>query len=135
VQACVSDGLRAYQQGPNACNISDVVAQVDYLVNKIGIDHVGIGSDFDGISFGLFSYFLFLTGLPIFSIIGITILVKGLEDVSKYPYFFSALIEKGYKDEDINKVFYFYLLLFAAYSHAERFYQAILSELCKKLKR
>eukprot|EP00026_Physarum_polycephalum_P007696 Phypoly_transcript_07761.p1 GENE.Phypoly_transcript_07761~~Phypoly_transcript_07761.p1 ORF type:complete len:437 (+),score=71.11 Phypoly_transcript_07761:219-1529(+) len=82
VEACVTDGLLAYQKSENACNISDVVAQIDYIVSKAGIDHVGIGSDFDGI----------------------TVLVKGLQDVSTYPFLFSALIEKGYKDEDINKI-------------------------------
>jgi microsomal dipeptidase-like Zn-dependent dipeptidase len=32
------------------------------------------------------------------------VLPKGLEDVSKYPFLISALIERGYKDKDINKV-------------------------------
>ena len=33
---------------PPAVNVSDFIDHIDYLVNKIGIDHVGISSDFDG---------------------------------------------------------------------------------------
>ena len=102
---CVDDGLSAYQQSANACNISDVVAQIDYIVKRIGIDHVGIGGDFDG---------KFIKNKKeekkkrkrksIDYDIGISLMVQGLEDVSKYPFLFSALVEKGYKDGDINKV-------------------------------
>ena len=48
-----------------------------------GIDHVGIGSDFDGI--------------------GCT--PDGLDDVSKFPSLTRALLEKGYKAEDIKKIY------------------------------
>jgi len=80
--ACVSAGLAAYQMTAEACNTSDVVAHIDYIVQRIGIDYVGIGSDYDGVS----------------------ILPVGLEDVSKYPNLISELIMMGYKDEDINKI-------------------------------
>jgi membrane dipeptidase len=52
-------------------------------VKTAGIDHVGIGSDYDGIS-----------GPP-----------KGLEDVSKLPALKAALKKKGYTDEDLKKIF------------------------------
>ena len=47
-----------------------------------GIDHIGIGSDFDGI-----------TRVP-----------EGLEDVSKYPALFAELIRRGYSDADLKKI-------------------------------
>jgi membrane dipeptidase len=47
-----------------------------------GIDHVGIGSDFDGVS-----------SLP-----------RGLEDVSKMPALTAALLKRGYKEADIRKI-------------------------------
>jgi membrane dipeptidase len=65
-----------------AATIDDVVAHIDHAVKVAGIDHVGIGSDFDGIS-----------GPP-----------KGLEDISKMPYLVAALLRKGYSDEDVKKI-------------------------------
>jgi len=62
--------------------IDDAVAHIDHAVKIAGIDHVGIGSDFDGI-----------TGPP-----------KGLEDISKMTHLVAALLKKGYKDEDIKKI-------------------------------
>jgi membrane dipeptidase len=47
-----------------------------------GVDHVGIGSDFDGIS-----------QTPV-----------GLEDVSKYPALTAELLRRGYGDEDVKKI-------------------------------
>jgi membrane dipeptidase len=66
-----------------AATIDDVVAHIDHAVKTAGIDHVGIGSDYDGIS-----------GPP-----------KGLEDVSKLPALKAALKKKGYTDEDLKKIF------------------------------
>lgn len=59
-----------------------VLKHIDYLVSKVGIDHVAIGSDFDGI-----------TSPP-----------QGLEDVSKFPMLTKALLEKGYSKEDVAKI-------------------------------
>jgi membrane dipeptidase len=66
-----------------AATIDDVVEQIDHAVKVAGVDHVGIGSDFDGID-----------GPP-----------KGLEDVSKVSALKAALKKKGYSDEDIKKIF------------------------------
>jgi membrane dipeptidase len=66
-----------------AATIDDVVAHIDHAVKVAGIDHVGIGSDYDGIS-----------GPP-----------KGLEDVSKLGALKAALKKKGYTDEDLKKIF------------------------------
>ena len=66
-----------------AATIDDVVAHIDHAVKIAGIDHVGIGSDFDGI-----------TGPP-----------NGLEDVSKMPSLIAALLKHGFTDRDIKKIF------------------------------
>jgi len=70
---------------PKAVNatIDDAVDHIDHAVKIAGVDHVGIGSDFDGIS-----------GPP-----------KGLEDISKMPALKAALRKKGYSEEDIRKIF------------------------------
>ncbi len=62
--------------------IEDVVAHIDHVVKIAGIDHVGIGSDFDGI-----------TGPP-----------QGLEDISKMPALVAALLKHGYSEQDIKKI-------------------------------
>ena len=66
-----------------AATVDDVVQHIDHAVKMAGIDHVGIGSDYDGIS-----------GPP-----------RGLEDVSKLPALKAALKKKGYTDEDLKKIF------------------------------
>ena len=67
---------------PAAATIDDVVAHIDHAVKVAGIDHVGIGSDFDGID-----------SVP-----------RGLEDISKMPSLAAALKRKGYPDADIQKI-------------------------------
>jgi membrane dipeptidase len=62
--------------------LKQVADQIDHLVKVAGIDHVGLGSDFDGI-----------TSTPI-----------GLEDVSTYPRLTDELIRRGYSDDDIKKI-------------------------------
>jgi membrane dipeptidase len=62
--------------------IHDVVDHVEHIVQVAGIDHVGIGGDYDG-----------TTGLP-----------EGLEDVSKYPHLFAELIRRGWSDADLKKL-------------------------------
>ncbi|HLK69213.1 MAG TPA: dipeptidase [Bryobacteraceae bacterium] len=68
---------------PTSATIDDAVAHIDHAVKIAGIDHVGIGSDFDGIS-----------SPP-----------KGLEDISKMPALKAALRKKGYGEQDIVKIF------------------------------
>jgi membrane dipeptidase len=68
---------------PTSATIDDAVAHIDHAVKVAGIEHVGIGSDFDGIS-----------SPP-----------KGLEDVSKMTALRAALRKKGYSDEDLAKIF------------------------------
>jgi len=62
--------------------IYDVVDHIDHIVKIAGIDHVGIGSDFDGVS-----------KLPL-----------GLEDVSTYPRITQLLLDREYSKRDIDKI-------------------------------
>jgi membrane dipeptidase len=62
--------------------VRHVVDHIDHIVQLAGIDHVGLGSDFDGI-----------TAVP-----------EGLDDVSKYPAISEELSRRGYTEEEILKV-------------------------------
>jgi len=64
-------------------DVSDVAANIDHVVKLVGIDHVGLGSDFDGVG----------DNLP-----------NGLKDVSSYPNLIYELIKRGYTEEDIRKI-------------------------------
>ena len=66
-------------------DVEEVANHIDHVVKLAGIDHVGLGSDFDGVG----------DTLPI-----------GLKDVSQYPNLIAALLKRGYSDEDIAKVCY-----------------------------
>ena len=59
-----------------------VIEHIAYVINLVGVDYVGIGSDFDGIY------------QP----------PKQLDDVTTYHLITEALIEKGYSENDINKI-------------------------------
>ena len=63
--------------------LKDVVDHIEHVVALAGVDHVGFGSDFDGVG----------DSLPI-----------GLEDVSKYPELIRALLEKGHTEDEIEKM-------------------------------
>lgn len=69
---------------PIFADISDVVAHIDHVVQLVGVDHVGIGSDYDGVG----------DSLP-----------TGLKDVSSYPNLIRELLVKGYSEEDVRKIF------------------------------
>ena len=64
-------------------DVTDVADHIDRVVELAGIDHVGIGSDFDGVG----------DSLP-----------AGLKDVSQYPNLIAVLLERGYSEEDIAKI-------------------------------
>lgn len=63
-------------------NLSIIADHIDYIKNVSGVDHVGIGSDYDGVP-----------RLP-----------EGLEDVSKFPYLFEELLKRGWEEEDLKKL-------------------------------
>ncbi|MBA3948984.1 MAG: membrane dipeptidase [Acidobacteria bacterium] len=65
-----------------AATLSQVADHIDHIRKVAGIDHVGIGGDFDGI-----------TSVP-----------QGLEDVATYPALTAELLRRGYTDEDVKKV-------------------------------
>jgi membrane dipeptidase len=72
-----------YEQHPKVeTTVSDVADHVLHVVELAGIDHVGIGSDFDGISSG----------------------PTGLEDVSSYPNLIEELLRRGLSEDDIRKI-------------------------------
>ncbi|MDC8832619.1 dipeptidase [Alteromonas gilva] len=63
--------------------LADVLDHIDHVVGLIGIDHVGIGSDYDGVG----------DSLPI-----------GLKDVSSYPSLVQGLLDRGYDEASIAKL-------------------------------
>ena len=65
--------------------IEHVVDHFDHVVKLAGIDHVAIGSDYDGLG----------NTLP-----------TGLKDVSTYPNLIYHLLKRGYSEEDIEKICY-----------------------------
>jgi membrane dipeptidase len=67
---------------PRRAALSQVADHIEYIRGLIGIDHVGIGSDFDG-----------TRGLP-----------EGLEDVSKFPDLLVELLRRGWSDQDLRQL-------------------------------
>jgi len=80
----VQDGLTAWDRqnpAPKA-TLSQVADHIDHIRGVAGIDHIGLGSDFDGIS-----------TVP-----------QGLEDVSTFIDLTRELLARGYSDDDIRKI-------------------------------
>jgi len=82
--ARIAAGLAAWRQANPApsATLADAADHIDHIRKAAGIDHVGLGGDFDGI-----------TTVP-----------KGLEDVSTYPALTAELLRRGYSEEDVKKV-------------------------------
>jgi membrane dipeptidase len=78
---------RAIQQRYRAqlpkVGIEAVLRHIDHAAKIAGVDHVGFGSDFDGVS---------------------GMVPEGMEDVSRYPALVKGLIQMGYSDEDVRKI-------------------------------
>ncbi|MFD2202339.1 dipeptidase [Shivajiella indica] len=66
-------------------HVSKVVDHIDHVVKLVGIDYVGLGSDFDGVG----------DSLP-----------EGLKDASMYPNIIAELLKRGYSKEEIEKICY-----------------------------
>ncbi len=64
-------------------SLDDVLDHFDHVVKLVGVDHVGIGSDYDGVG----------DSLPV-----------GLKDVSAYPNLVAGLLKRGYSEEDVRKI-------------------------------
>ena len=77
-----SDDYRANQPYPYA-TMAQVVDHFDHVIKLAGVDHVGIGSDYDGVG----------DSLPV-----------GLKDVSQYPNLVAEFLNRGYSESDIAKI-------------------------------
>ncbi len=64
-------------------DVEDVADHIDHVKKLVGVDHVGFGSDFDGVG----------DSLP-----------AGLKDASNYPNLIEALLKRGYSDDDTKKI-------------------------------
>jgi membrane dipeptidase len=64
-------------------DVSDVADHIEHVIELVGIDHVGLGSDFDGAG----------PSMP-----------TGLRDVSGFPNLVGELLDRGYSEDDIEKV-------------------------------
>jgi membrane dipeptidase len=62
--------------------LEQVADHIDHIRDQVGVDHIGIGGDYDGVS-----------SLP-----------AGLEDVSTYPDLFAELLKRGYSEEELRKI-------------------------------
>jgi len=73
-----------YAEEANAMRppLSLLIDHIDYIVKLVGVDYVGLGSDFDGVN----------------------LLPQQLDDVTSYPLITKALVERGYNKKDIRKI-------------------------------
>ncbi|MEO6541369.1 MAG: membrane dipeptidase, partial [Ferruginibacter sp.] len=62
--------------------LSKLIDHIDYIVKLVGVDYVGLGSDFDGVN----------------------LTPQQLDDVTSYPLITKALLERGYRKKDIRKI-------------------------------
>lgn len=82
--AAVAYAERYRKENPvGYADVKDVVAHIDHVVRLVGVDHVGLGSDFDGVG----------DSLP-----------TGLKDVSYFPNLIYELLKRGYAEADIKKI-------------------------------
>jgi membrane dipeptidase len=81
-QAYISEYAAANNPFPTVQKVAD---HIDHVKNLVGIDYVGLGSDFDGVG----------DSLP-----------TGLKDVSMFPNLIAELLKRGYSKEDIEKICY-----------------------------
>ncbi len=84
-KAKVEEGLKAWRAEhaePRPATLADVADHIDHIRKVAGIDHIGLGADFEGFHGG----------------------IKGLDDVSCYPGLLAELLQRGYTKEDVQKV-------------------------------
>ena len=74
--------LLKHEKARIAPSINDVIKHISYIVDLVGVDYVGIGSDYDGVE----------------------IMPTGLENVSKLPFLTKKLIEHGYTIREVRKI-------------------------------
>ena len=80
----VKAGLAAWASSHPAprATLADAADHIDHIRKVAGIDHIGLGGDFDGI----------------------TSVAQGLEDVSTYPALLAELLRRGYTEDDLRKI-------------------------------
>ncbi len=78
----VADSLKAWTARAPKATLAQVADHVEHIRDVAGVDAVGLGSDFDGI-----------TEVPV-----------GLEDVSKFPDLIAELLRRGWSEQDVRKV-------------------------------
>jgi len=78
----IRDSVRAWRDRAPKATLAQVADHMEHLRQVAGVDHVGLGSDFDGIS-----------SVPV-----------GLEDVSKFPDLIAELLRRGWTAADVRKV-------------------------------
>ncbi|HEY7912900.1 MAG TPA: dipeptidase [Blastocatellia bacterium] len=85
-RARVAEEMRKWREanGPGKTPLSVLIDHIDHIKKVAGIDHVGLGSDYDGIP---------INGLP-----------EGMEDISKLPAITYELLKRGYSDAEVKKV-------------------------------
>jgi len=82
--AAVTRGVQEWTSAHPAprATLAEAADHIDHVRKLAGIDHIGLGSDFDGI----------------------TMVPQGLEDVSKYPALVAELLRRGYNDDEVKKI-------------------------------
>ena len=80
-------------------NIDDVINQIDYIKNLVGVDYIGIGPDFIDYAPDLIHGDVLARGIPIVEKFPLDI-----ENVTKMPNITKKLLERGYKEEEIKKI-------------------------------
>ncbi len=83
-QEAVNERMREWDnQNPRPrVTVADVADHIDHIRDAVGIEHIGLGGDYDGV--------------PSFP--------EGLEDVSTYPVLVAELLMRGYSDDEVKKV-------------------------------
>ncbi len=66
----------------HSCTVHDVIDHIEHVIELAGVDHVGLGSDFDGVP----------------------VVPNQLEDVSTYPVITQGLLNRGYEESEIKKI-------------------------------
>jgi membrane dipeptidase len=87
---CVTTVPQAMSPDPASATLDDFLNHIDHTVSVTGIDHVGLGADFDVYQSHL--------GLPAER------WLKDLEEVDKWPNVTAGLLERGYSEADVRKI-------------------------------
>ena len=78
----IADSVKAWLHHAPRATLQQVADHIEHIRAVAGVDHVGLGSDFDGI-----------TSVPL-----------GLEDASKFPDLIAELLRRGWSEQDVKKV-------------------------------